>query len=111
MVVCDIFWDHDGFSFAQENNGRQAGNASRFLLFDARPHLQEAFGQHQYAPGGTVSEDPSNLTLKFCRTAAELCAKFAGERPQTFITDLKTDLSHGGVRRPATVWPGPCGDE
>jgi hypothetical protein len=75
-----------------------AGNTSRFLLFDAGPHPQKAFGQHQHAPRSAVSKDAAHLPLKFGGTAAELCTEFARKRSQTSVADLETDLSHAALR-------------
>jgi hypothetical protein len=112
-------------AFAKKTSEPEAGHASRFLLFDDvcaksppklgrgtldtsfdSPGLQKASRYHQDAPGSAVSEDAADLTLKFSGAAAELGAEFAGERSQTSVADLETDISYAALRSqhlPSTI--------
>lgn len=129
MIECDIFWImivlqggqacRRPVALAKKTSEPEAGDASRFLLFDDvcaksppklelgrntletlfdSPGLQKASRYHQDAPGGAVTKDAADLTLKFGGAAAELGAEFAGERSETSVSDLETDISDAALR-------------
>ena len=65
--------------------------------------MQKTCRNHQYAPGSAVSEDASNLALKFYRTTAKLGAELEENDPrlpyptskQTSVT-VRSDVSIDG---------------